>query len=424
MKKLLLLFYTLLLFTACHDNDPEVPAPPSQASRTVIVYMSGENNLTATNSGRFLSRDLQEMQNGSKLLTDNQRLFVFVDSLNSSTTGTPFIAELHGGKMYKRYEFDHDFYASDPAYFQQVLQWVINYAPADDYGLVLWGHASGWIVSNDTIAEVKARISTRAYGQDDGTDIKSGTLQRIKWMNITQMAHALQPLPKFRYIFADCCNMMCAEVAYELRNETEFLIGSPAEIPGNGAPYHKMMPYLFSKDPEFYKGIVDCYYENYLQENRQYNDLNGYSLPISVIDNKFIEPLGHATHDIIATFVHPDMRQMVKDSIVFYFYYEPEARLMFDMKQYLKKNAPASAYDQWLPVFKQAVPYQRISLRWMTAYDLMDASFDGFVRDESLCGGVSMFIPMKYIYAYESGRNYNEYSKKMSWNSVVDWSRF
>ena len=52
-------------------------------------------------------------------------------------------------------------------------------------------------------------------------------------MNITQMARAMKGLPKLDYIFADCCNMMCAEVAYELKDATRYLIGSPAEISRN-----------------------------------------------------------------------------------------------------------------------------------------------------------------------------------------------
>ena len=100
------------LMVGCKDD--EGWTPDSRSSRTVLVYMSGENNLTVTNGYRFLRSDLNEIIEGSKQLADNERMLVFVDSLNASreNAGKPFIMEVHGGQTFNRYEFDSDFYAS------------------------------------------------------------------------------------------------------------------------------------------------------------------------------------------------------------------------------------------------------------------------------------------------------------------------
>jgi hypothetical protein len=207
---------SLLGLSSCSHDDDEKPDPwtVGKAERTILVYMAGENNLS---SNGFLSSDLVELLSGSLQLTDKQRLLVFIDSLgNGSNNGYPRIVEFHGGKSYLVKQYTEDFYACDPTCFHDVLQTMIKSAEADSYGLVLWGHANGWLVEKDSLAENQAE-SRRAYGLDYGAD---GEQTGWKWMNITQMAHALEGLPHFDFIFADCCNMMCAEVGYELLHAT------------------------------------------------------------------------------------------------------------------------------------------------------------------------------------------------------------
>ena len=74
MKKIVLLFCALACLIACHDDDNEEKdwTVPSKASRTVMIYMSGENNLTYYNGFRYLSADLNEIIEGSKKLADNE----------------------------------------------------------------------------------------------------------------------------------------------------------------------------------------------------------------------------------------------------------------------------------------------------------------------------------------------------------------
>ena len=49
-------------------------------------------------------------------------------------------------------------------------------------------------------------------------------------------------MPHFDFIMFDACFMMSVEVAYEVRNYTDYYIGSPTENPGPGAPYDKVVP--------------------------------------------------------------------------------------------------------------------------------------------------------------------------------------
>ncbi len=416
MKYLLSLISVALLFTACSKDNDEPGFERTKATRAVLIYMAGENNLT-NDVYRFLKEDLLEMVEGSKLLSDNQRVFVFVDSLvtNKDYKGTPYITEIHGGKTYDRKKYESDFYSSDPAKFREVVSWMTTNVEADSYALVLWGHASGWLVSPDTIASTNA--GRRAYGQDKNTDVSGGE----KWMNITQMAKALDGLPKMDFIFADCCNMMCAEVGYELRNATDYLIGSPAEIPGWGAPYHIILPYFFKKGSDLYKGIIDTYYDYYLDyyTNHTQYGLSGYSVPLSVIDTKYMEQLAQQTKSILTSYIPPYPQELQLYGLPYYWITtEP---ILYDMRAIIRNYVDTTDLDAWENVYKQAVPYYRMSGKWMTVENGYIKFYPELADN---CGCVSMFIPQDDT-AYTSGKYmFNKTCNNFEWNRVMDWSRF
>lgn len=423
MKRIVLFFCALTCLLACDKEERGGGTTPETATRSVMIYMAGENNLTATSGVRFLHNDLQEIIEGSKLLSDRQRLFVFVDSLNTAKvgSGTPVILEVHGGEATVKYDFGHDFYSCDPAYFKKVMQWMTENAPAQGYGLVLWGHASGWSASTDTIASSEAR-ATRAYGQDDGKDMTEGSR---KWMNITQLARALESLPKLDFIFADCCNMMCAEVGYELRNATSYLIGSPAEIPGDGAPYDQLVPLFYKNRSGLYSSIIDAYYDYYLADYKGDYDLDGFSVPLSVIDTQYMDALAQATHDVLDAFSGGYPYYPLSPSLTdlaYYFYFE--APVMYDMRAFIKSNTTDEVFQKWDETYRLAVPYYRMSLEWMTIYSNLEKSFSKFNQDISQYGCVSMFIPLN-IWNYYSGTfRFNHTYNNYGWNRAVDWSRY
>lgn len=420
MKHLLTLIVSLLLLTAC-NNDDQSPSPQPKATRAVMVYMAGENNLTVHNSIRYLQNDLKEIVEGSKQLTEKQRLFVFVDSMNTEqgTKGTPYIIEVRDGKAYERKTFPTDFYSCDPEKFSEIIRWMTTNVEADGYGLVLWGHANGWIVESDSIVSGR-----RAYGQDTNAD--NGT-KAAKWLNITQMAEALKGLPKLDFIFADCCNMGCAEVGYELRNATDYLIASPAEIPGNGAPYDLIVPQLYKNGSALYKGIIDTYFDHYLEyynssTNPKLDFLKGYSVPLAAIETKYMEQLAQKTHDLLPTFV-PDYPNTLSLTGIPYYLYE-DAAIMYDMRGIVKKYASADDFASWDFLYRQAVPYYRMSMKWMTISNYLELSFRFFDPDATSYGCVSMFIPENTI-AYHSGTHrYNATARNFAWTRFMEWARF
>ena len=409
----------MLLMASCSSNDDKQPI--QKAKRTVFVYMAGENGLSS-----ITSDDIQEMTDGAADIPSNNRMLIFVDKADSKIK--PFIAQVTTNKQQpldSLYMYPKDFYSSDADCFREVMERMMNLSPSDEYALILWGHASGWAVEKDTIVGP----SRRAYGVDNGANAYSND---GKWMNITQMARALEGLTPFKFIFADCCNMGCAEVGYELRNATEYLIASPAEIPGNGAPYDKIMSSLFKSGSDMYRGIVDSYFNYYTDFYHQkspvsvsgvgYEDLDGFSVPLSVIDTRYIAQLAERTRDVLTTIAPqypnaPDLKGIPN-------YWQYDDPVMYDMKAYIQHYASANDYAAWKQVFDQAVPYSRMSFKWMTIY--LDLYYEGFKEFDTKadCGCVSMFIPQNGTSYTFGAFAYNKKANNFGWNRVVNWSRF
>ena len=413
MKQILFFLCCAVLMTAC--NKDEDKKTPTIAQRTVMVYMSGDNNLSS-----IVAEDLQEMQQGASGIPDDCNLVAFID--RNITSEKPFIARItKNAKVDTLYKYTSEFYASDPEKFSEVLQRITELCPAKEYGLVLWGHASGWVVEADTIAQ------KRAYGIDTN-----------RWMNVTQMARALEGLvnqnvmPKLSFIFADCCNMICIENGYELREVTDYLIGSPAEIPGFGAPYQLMVPQLFKSGSALYKGIIDTYYDYYADYSHlTYGEKSmwpymedSYSVPLSVIDTKYVGDLADWTHDMLERATggypqYPDSPDLT--DIAFYWY--GDVPMMYDMRAVMERLLPETEFKAWDAIYKQAVPYSRMSMKWMTVWNSLYWSFSSF--DPNLkYGCVSMFIPKQSQYYSYGNMAYNKTSINFGWNQVMDWKRF
>ena len=234
-------------------------------------------------------------------------------------------------------------------------------------------------------------------------------------MNITQMARALKDLPIFDFIFADCCCMMCVESAYELRHAAKYLIGSPAEVPSDGAPYETIIPLLFSQADDFYVDIVDTYF-NYYKDSYYI----GHSLPMSAVDLQQMEYLASETRAMLKAPEEYDL-----DSLAHYFRLRNDLPVMYDMCSLMKKNLDENNFTQWEKALNQAVPHRRFSLYWLTS----KLEFDVFKQfgqtnfSEDNYGGISMFVPQPG-YNFSKNYDYNNDIKKMEWYDAIGWSRF
>ena len=401
---------------ACSKDDAPQDQPVIPARRTVVVYMSGENNLSP-----YLSDDLYELKIGRQRVGQNERLVVFVD--RQSTTEKPFLALVTtDNRLDTLYRYE-EAYSSDPARMADVLTKAIALCPAtEDYGLVFWGHANSWIIEKDSVAAP----ANRAYGVDSGYD---HTMQsQSKWMNVPTMREVLASLPvKWKFIFFDCCSMLNAEVAYELREQTDYIIGSPAEIPGRGAPYSIVVKDLFNHDD------VSMYTDICTHCNAQVGDYIGQHAPMAVVKTDAIVPLAEATRQVLPQVdAYLKSTSTATEGAIYYYAANPSAekeKTLYDMQDIIQtalKDDPSS-YQTWHNAFQKAVVYSIPSTYWQANYvrfsDFTEMR-DGvqvFKHGDDCCGVMSMFFPMaKYSGA---SHDYNEGIKQLGWYYAVGWSR-
>lgn len=404
----------VVMMTACssHDDDIETvrPIPKKGGSRmvaqgkTVLVYMAGRNNLA-----NVVDEDLSEMKQGSKLLSSNDNLLVFVR--RGKTEKMPWLARIKNGVVTDSVSLrdmgitssDGENRASDPVVMEGVMRYAFSHYPATggNYGLVLWGHGSGWLMKD----EVK-RANSRAFGVDCGEN------DNALWINIPTMANILKGLPHLKFIMADCCNFMCLEVLYELRNVCDYIIGSPAEIPDMGAPYDQIVPDMFA-DGRFYASIIDKYYQS----------VYGY-LPLTAVQSSQMEQLAQATRQAMQAVqcnLNGDYADMT--GLIHYYHtdidndFHPEYNIFYDAGDFFLAHAPQDAYQQWKQALEKAVVEYRNATRWSTDKPWFMKYSDFTVTDAKM-HGVSMFVeqnPTKGNYG-----KWNEDIRKMAWWSAMN----
>ena len=389
-----------LFFASCskHSDEPEPTPQPTMGNRTVLVYVAGENKLS-----RFFGGELQEMRQGSKLLGEGDHLLLYVDLADRNRH--PYIMEVSQGDTATIYQYDKESLASDPDQMLDVISRAFTLRPARSYGLTLWGHASGWLVSADSVSHALG-VRRRAFGVDNG--FNDGSSNQGRWMNIPTLAKVLSRVGKpLKFIFGDCCNFQCAEVAYELRGQAEYIIGSPAEIPGVGAPYGTVLPAMFSQSDEFYRQMVDAYFAQVVA---------GHKEPLSVVRTSEMEGLAVATRTLLSNIAAHDGKgvdNFFDTSGLIYYYssgWDATTKVMFDMNDLFLRYAPSADYAVWRQAFDRAVVYTTMATSWETANLVF---FNDFDITAERYGGMSMFVPQPS--ANNIYTDYNRDIRKMGW---------
>ena len=424
MKKILIAICLLSGLTSCHHDD-DTPED-NTARRTVLVYMAAENNLT-----RFATEDLEEMKTGSLKLAEDQNLVIYVDKAGSLTT--PYIVRAKNGEMVDTI-FMKEALSADPTTLQDVIQYTREHFPAKSYGLLLWGHASGWLVSTkDSISRTRGSsiLEPKAYGGATGNNSSSSSGNY--WMNIVPMAKAIQNgmgSDHLSFIFGDCCSFGCLEVAYELKNVTDYVIGSPAEVPDMGAPFDLIVPDMFIETDNFYAKIIDHYFDYYLdifKNNPQYynkkvGDLAGYSVPLAVVKTSGLDNLAYATSTLLGTIAEKVSTSGSLDLDKVMYYAISQKKYSYDMYHVFKKNTSAADFDTWKAAFLQAVPYRLFSMKWMTEISSLRNEMENFDATKDDCGVVSMFFPSTYYNG--TNPNWNKAIQQYQWNNVIHWEQY
>lgn len=371
----------LLTGVSCSDDEDagrtpeeELPALPGQRlSRTAIIYMSGENSLAT-----FVAEDTVEIVSGLRNIPDGTRVVIYIDDTKSSR----ICAGTRTERLRVAKTYDTNISSTTDEGMSRVLNDIIGLYPAEHYSITFWSHGSGWTFPTTS---VKNGVRKKAWGFDNGQRRGDYDSNSGPQMDPVTMREVLQRFPRFDYLFFDACYMQCVELAYELRGVTDYVIGSPAEIPGPGAPYEELLAAM-CQVPADVEGIVNTYVD-YYEDGREGPSYPGAEL--SLIRTSALGDLAEATAPIVQRLLG-DRTQATTSTVQRYCFDTKANADYFDLKNWLYNALSQQEYKAWLAVYEQAVPLTRLSPEWFSAQPTKQMRS---VNDAEHCGGVSVFIP-------------------------------
>ena len=367
---------TIWALSACSDSMEF----PEGDGNVAIVYWMGDNSLSDN-----AQKDIEELMRGRENIPADSKIIIYADKADMK----PVIYQLdamNGLQIWKELPKEQD--CTDSLTMLKNLRDIIMAFPAKKYGLIIGAHGTGMQITR-----------RRALGPDQSN--------RENWMNIPTLRGVLEHLPHMSYIFFDVCFMQGIEVAYELRNVTDWVISSPAEIPAPGAPYHLMTAELCNGD---INGIVEKY-SNY------YPVGNYTGVVLSAAKCSELQTLALSTRQYLEqrfanrqTITEDDIRAIQRYSSEFASY-----TYCLDMNSAMARILQEEDYLQWLESFNRAMPIRNArNDRWFARF-----CDKPVIYDKEHFGGISMYIPLDS----NEGERKNPELRHYQWYKAAGWNR-
>jgi len=204
------------------------PASRTEKKWTVMVFLNGKNNLEP--AGLYNVNQMEKV--GS---TKDVNIVVELGRLNGG--GAAGTAENWTGarRLFIKKDNDPNKITSpgiegggnaDMGDYKRVvdfINWARKYYPARKYMLILWDHGTGWMDPQQTTNPDNKGISF-----DDETN---------NYIRTRQIGQILKDAGKVNVLAFDACLMQMGEVAFEVKDKTDVVVGSEEVVPGLGFPY-------------------------------------------------------------------------------------------------------------------------------------------------------------------------------------------
>ena len=244
---------TVWAFSGCGESNPYIPTPTPgpNVAWNFLVYLDGDNDLETQaimdfNEMEFIGSNSQvnvlvlfdrhpdyDYSNGDWTGT---RLYRVNYDTNSNVINSQLLADYGEKDM------------SDPATLRDFIIYCQTYYPAGHTVLTLWNHGAGVYPKAFEIDKTKSTASDSTSAKGICWDDTSGPRP---WNCLTtdEVAAALAAArtstgQKIDIINLDACLMQLLEVAYEWKEQADFLVGSEETIPGDGDDYDTVLGHL------------------------------------------------------------------------------------------------------------------------------------------------------------------------------------
>ena len=238
----------------------------AQAKWTFMVYMAGDNNL----DGAAL-RDIAEMAKAGS--TKDVHILVQLDRIEDQEAQRFRITQ-GGGFKKDCIETFSETNTGDPQILYSFVKWAVDNYPADRYALILWNHGSGWWEEAKSRAAGPAAKKPRrhlfrhafpqahrsiCYDDTSGGDALDNRELRVVLAGICALLGR-----KIDLLGMDACLMNMVEVAYQLRESVNVIVGSEIEEPFDGWPYAEILTRLTAKPRQDAAALARWIVKSYL----------------------------------------------------------------------------------------------------------------------------------------------------------------
>ncbi|MDR2626432.1 MAG: hypothetical protein LBC40_00165, partial [Dysgonamonadaceae bacterium] len=215
-----------VFFISCESSEEAVY--PEITDRVFLVYLGGDNSL----SGETYQK-IAAIKAG--LPAGNSKVLIYHDPSNAA----PVLTEMqnrNGQTLSDTLAVYGEENSASATVFARVVNEVREKYPAATYGLLVFSHASGWLPPG-------------ALNNPGG--LRSVIIDGNAEMEIVDFARAI-PDEAFDCIVFEACFMAGIEVAYELKDKTDYILASSAEIvsPGFTEIYPESLGLLLNGRPE------------------------------------------------------------------------------------------------------------------------------------------------------------------------------
>lgn len=394
LRVIAVLLAVLAVGTACEKSESKTVDDPK---RVLLVYVGADSNLSGMEKGKIEA--IQKGWTGKS--TD--RIIAYIDNSKEGAALYELSVPVHQQpRLIESYGKEN---SASPAVLGRVIGDVTGMFPADNYGMLIFSHASGWLpngalqnprirseAGNDCITNDKNASKNTRYGFDSRTIIYDGNSQ----MELADFASAI-PTGVFDYIVFETCFMAGIEVAYELRDKAEYLFVSSAEIvhPGFEPAYAKAIPRLLAGDLE---AFGQCVFDAVLG----YNDGDvRKSATYSIIRTAGLEQLASFVRD------NCDLEREVRISGIQHF--DRNAyRLFFDFEDYYGRLLDSDADRLLLAgLINKCVSWKAATPEFMT----QSSGYNGFKVEKH--SGVTVYIPQEDFSNLNDAYTGLEWAKKI-----------
>jgi len=379
----------LLLLVGCEKDGPGNHIP-----HITILYSAGANNL-----GDSMDENIKDFSaNYLPTRYENNKVLVVSQRRSSSH-------HLEAAQIFMLYRDDNtgavkkesvvtmpsSLNIADTDGYIGIMKYISRNHPGARYTMIISSHGTGWLPACYSTSESWTLSSFKSVGDSDVRDPESGITCRTS-IEVTEMA-SRSPI-HFDCIVFDACLMGGIEVAYELRNITDRIVFSSAEINIRGFDYDSCLRRLLAYDKPDYEGL--CL--DFIQKYKGNTD----ALTISMVECDALSSLAELCRDLFSRYDFARTRYV-------YDYYNYCFTDIYSLAQSSGLSSPD--LESLTAQLKKCVPYRYYSNLYLSQEEFY---------------GLSMFNP---YYSYKnlipySGtslevKNIGTYYKTLEWNKAT-----